>query len=79
MNQIVSLKGRFTLAPALRSRNFRLFWLAQLISTIGTSLQVVVEGWLVYQVTDSTLWLGLVGFIGLLPVVPIAPLRGCFD
>lgn len=76
MNTGLSLRERLTLAPALRSRNFRLFWLAQLISTIGTSLQVVVEGWLVYQVTDSTLWLGLVGFIALLPVVPIAFLGG---
>ena len=76
MSATFTLKGKLTLAPALRSRNFRLFWLAQLISTIGTSLQVVVEGWLVYQVTDSTLWLGLVGFIGLLPVVPLALLGG---
>jgi len=71
-----TLKSKLALAPALRSRNFRLFWIAQLISTIGTSLQVVVEGWLVYQVTDSTLWLGLVGFVGLLPVVPLALLGG---
>jgi MFS family permease len=76
MNSSFSLKAKLTFAPALRSRNFRLFWLAQLISTIGTSLQVVVEGWLVYQVTDSTLWLGLVGFIALVPVVPIAFLGG---
>lgn len=64
------------LAPALKSRNFRLFWLAQIVSTIGTSLQVVAEGWLIYQVTESTLWLGLVGFFGLLPVVPISLLGG---
>jgi MFS family permease len=76
MSAAFTLKGKLALAPALRSRNFRLFWFAQLISTIGTSLQVVVEGWLVYQVTDSTLWLGLVGFIGLLPVVPVALLGG---
>ena len=76
MSATFTLKGKLTLAPALRSRNFRLFWLAQLISTIGTSLQVVVEGWLVYQVTDSTLWLGLVGLIGLVPVVPLALLGG---
>lgn len=76
MSATFLLKRKRTLAPALRSRNFRLFWVAQLISTIGTSLQVVVEGWLVYQVTDSTLWLGLVGLIGLLPVVPLAFLGG---
>lgn len=60
------------LAPALQSRNFRLFWLAQIISTIGTSLQVIGEGYLVYDLTGSTFWLGAVGFISLIPVVPIS-------
>ncbi len=60
------------LAPALRSRNFRLFWLAQIVSTIGTSLQVIAEGYLIYDLTDSTFWLGAVGFIALLPVIPIS-------
>ncbi|MDX1415448.1 MAG: MFS transporter [Candidatus Promineifilaceae bacterium] len=59
-------------APALRSRNFRLFWFAQIISTIGTSLQVISEGYLIYDITDSTFWLGAVGFISLLPVLPIS-------
>lgn len=68
--------GWHGVAPALKSRNFRLFWLAQIVSTIGTSLQVVAEGWLIYQITESTLWLGLVGFFGLLPVVPISLLGG---
>jgi len=61
-----------SLAPALRSRNFRLFWLAQIISTIGTSLQVIGEGYLIYDITKSTFWLGAVGFISLIPVVPIS-------
>ncbi len=61
-----------TLAPALRSRNFRLFWLAQIVSTIGTALQVIAEGYLIYDITNSTFWLGAVGFISLLPVIPIS-------
>lgn len=61
-----------SLAPALRSRNFRLFWLAQIVSTVGTSLQVIAEGYLIYDITQSTFWLGAVGFISLLPVVPIS-------
>jgi MFS family permease len=60
------------LAPVIHSRNFRLFWLAQIISTIGTSLQVIAEGYLVFEKTESTFWLGAVGFIALLPVVPIS-------
>ena len=63
---------RSTLAPVLHSRNFRLFWLAQIISTVGTSLQVIAEQYLVFDKTESTFWLGAVGFIALLPVVPIS-------
>jgi MFS family permease len=64
------------LAPALQSRNFRFFWLAQIISTIGTSLQVIGEGYLIYEITDSTFWLGAVGFISLIPVIPISVAGG---
>jgi predicted MFS family arabinose efflux permease len=46
------------------------------MSLVGTSLQVVAEGWLIYEITGSTLWLGLVGFIALLPVIPISLLGG---
>ena len=65
-----------SMAPALRSRNFRLFWIGQSVSTMGTFLQVVAESWLIYQLTGSTLWLGVLGVVGLLPVVPIAFLGG---
>ena len=65
-----------SMAPALRSRNFRLFWIGQSVSTMGTFLQVVAESWLIYQLTGSTLWLGVLGVVGLLPVVPIALLGG---
>lgn len=64
------------LAPALRVRNFRLFWLGQIISNLGTALQVVAEGWLIYQLTRSTFWLGMVGLLALIPVIPISLLGG---
>jgi predicted MFS family arabinose efflux permease len=64
------------LSPALRSRNFRLFWLGQLVSVIGTSVQVVAEGWLIYDLTGSTFWLGAVGLLGLLPVLPVSLVGG---
>jgi MFS family permease len=60
------------IAPALRSRNFRLFWFGQLISTTGASMQVVAEGWLIYELTQSTFWLGMVGLLALIPVLPIS-------
>jgi MFS family permease len=68
--------GWTAIAPALRSRNFRLFWLGQSFSLLGTALQVVAEGWLVYSITGSTFWLGMVSFIALVPIVPISLLGG---
>ena len=75
-NPVLGPSGWAALAPAFRSRNFRLFWLAQIVSNTGTALQVVAEGWLIYQLTGSTFWLGMVGFIGLLPVLPVSLLGG---
>jgi MFS family permease len=68
--------GLSSFAPALQSRNFRLFWVGQTVSTMGTYLQMVAESWLLYEITGSTFLLGLAGFIGLLPVVPISLLGG---
>src|SRR4051794_11252218 len=54
------------LAP-LASPNYRRFFTGQLISVAGTWLQIVAEGWLVYQLTHSPAWLGIVAGAGALP------------
>lgn len=61
---------------SLQDRNFRFYWAGQSISSIGTWMQIVAQGWVVYNLTDSPLMLGLVNFVGLLPVVPISLLSG---
>ncbi len=61
-----------SIAPALRSRNFTLLWIGQLVSSTGTNLQTVAEFWLIYNLTHSTLVLGILGIVSLLPVVPIS-------
>jgi MFS family permease len=61
---------------ALRSRNFRLFFAGQGISLVGTWLQQVALGWLVYRLTGSAFVLGMVGFLGQLPGFLIAPFGG---
>ena len=45
--------------PALNSRNYQLYFAGQLISVIGTWLQIVAEGWLVWQLTHSAFYVGL--------------------
>jgi MFS family permease len=61
---------------ALRHRNFALFWFASIISNSGTWMQLVAQGWLVYNLTNSTLYLGLVGFAKAVPVLVLPPLGG---
>jgi MFS family permease len=45
---------------ALRHRNYRLYWLGQLISLTGTWMQSTAQQWLVYRLTGSPLKLGTV-------------------
>ena len=58
---------------ALRHRNFRLFLAGQLISLIGTWLQSVALGWLLYRLTHSPFLLGLAAFLTQIPSVVLSP------
>jgi MFS family permease len=61
---------------ALRHRNFRLFLGGQIVSLVGTWMQRVALGWLVYRLTHSAFLLGLVGFAGQIPSLFLSPLAG---
>ena len=54
---------------ALKHRNFRLFFVGQLVSLIGTWMQNTAQGWLVYQLTGSKVLLGTVAAVGSLPML----------
>lgn len=53
---------------ALKYRNYRLFFAGQGISLIGTWMQMAALGWLVYRLTGSEFYLGLVSFCGQIPI-----------
>jgi MFS family permease len=61
---------------ALRSRHYRLFVSGQLISLVGTWMQMVAQSWLIYRLTGSAALLGLLGFAGQIPVFVLAPFGG---
>jgi MFS family permease len=61
---------------ALRHRNYQLFFGGQLISLIGTWMQVVAQSWLVYRLTGSAVLLGFVGFSSQIPVFLLASVGG---
>ncbi len=69
-------RSRAPLFRALAHRNFRLYLLGQGVSIIGTWTQQVAMAWLVYQLTASPLWLGVVGFAGQIPALFLTPLAG---
>jgi len=62
--------------PALRSRNYQLFFAGQGISLIGTWMTQVATVWLVYQLTNSALLLGVSGFVGQIPSLFLSPFGG---
>lgn len=53
--------------PAFKSRNYQLYFTGQLVSMIGTWLQVVAEGWLVLTLTNSAFLIGLVTACATIP------------
>jgi len=54
---------------ALGVRDYKLFWFGQLISLSGTWMQSVAQGWLVYSLTKSPFYLGIVAAAGSLPIL----------
>ena len=63
---------------ALSHRNYRLFFMGQGVSLIGTWLTRVATSWLVYRLTGSAALLGLIGFCGMAPTFVLSPVAGVF-
>src|SRR4029450_2706522 len=61
---------------ALVHRNYRLFFIGQGASLIGTWMTRIATSWLVYRLTGSALLLGVVGFAGQIPSFILAPVAG---
>lgn len=62
--------------PALRSKNYQLYFSGQLVSLIGTWLQIVAQSWLVLELTNSAFLIGLVAAAASLPTLLFAAFGG---
>jgi hypothetical protein len=62
----------------LKYRNFRLFFVGQLVSLTGSWMQNTAQGWLVYQLTGSKVLLGTVAAVGSLPMLLLFGVVGVF-
>jgi MFS family permease len=61
---------------SLRIRNYRLFFAGQIISTSGTWMQTVAQGWLVLRLSHSGTDLGLITAARFLPMMLFSPWGG---
>jgi MFS family permease len=68
---------------AFEERDFRVYWLGQLLSVTGTWMQQVAQGWLILQLTGSPFYLGLAVAARSIPVlilvVPAGIIADRFD
>jgi MFS family permease len=62
--------------PALGHKNYRAYFIGQVVSLIGTWLQTVAQGWLVFELTKSAFMVGFVTALGFLPVLLFSLLGG---
>ena len=58
--------------PAFTSRDYVIFWIGQFLSVIGTWMQNTTLPYVAYQITGSSLDLGLIGFATTLPMLFLA-------
>lgn len=66
------------ISRAFKHKNYRYYFIWQFFSFTGTWIQSTAQSWLVYRLTESALFLGLVGFAGAIPALFLAPIGGFF-
>ena len=64
------------LPPALRYRDFRLFTIGYFPAETGEYIHFVVQNWLVWELTHSAFFLGLIGFFEFAPRFIFGPIGG---
>ena len=67
------LSNRFS---ALRHRDFRLYWFGYVISVSGQQMLWMLEGWLIYEMTGSKVYLGLHAFAQAVPATALVLVGG---
>ena len=72
------LKGLRSLRTfaALHYREFRLLWSGQASTAMAMWMDQVVRGWLMYELTNSPLQLGLVQGVQAIPILILSPVAG---
>ena len=71
---LANTRDRFLLA--LQYRDYRTLWTANLCAGAAAWALIVARGWLAFEITDSSLWVGVVTFMAMAPRFFATPLIG---
>ncbi len=74
--RLINLLLRLRAFESLRYREYRLIWYGQIFASMGQWMDEVTRGWLMYELTDSAVQLGLVIGIQAIPFLFLSPLAG---
>jgi MFS family permease len=61
---------------ALGYHDFRLLWFGHVFASMAFWMDQVTRGWLIYELTDSTVQLGLVRGVQAIPILLLSPIAG---
>ncbi len=61
---------------ALAYRDFRILWVANLSAQAAAWALIVARGWLIFDLSGSSGWVGLVTFAAMIPRVLVTPVSG---
>jgi predicted MFS family arabinose efflux permease len=64
------------LREALALRHYRLYAIANMSSNVGVAVQRVAIGWLTWELTHSTAWLGIISFAEAAPLIVFGIVAG---
>ncbi len=68
-DQTARLRASVSVFSALRHPQYRRFWIGNLASVSGQQAMWVVHGWLIYELTESPIYLGYAGLAGAAPAI----------
>ena len=63
---------------ALSVRDYRIYWIGQAVSVQGVWMNRIAAGVLMYHLTDSSGWLGIIASVYFLPLIVLGPIAGAY-
>jgi len=66
-------------ASALRNAQYRRYWAGHFLASIGRWMYRMSIGWLAWELTGSTVWLGVVAFVDLFPSAILTVFAGALS